>query len=132
VYAEQTYTQNFVSNVLVIQNPEYDIKGLVRKDLTMKYYNTSNCNFILKLGYIEVKETENIWLRYLTPYTLDIKQPYVKNTEIRTEGFPRETPTIITDFYFTTDLIDSYEKYPESVVSGLTKIGGILALVRIV
>jgi hypothetical protein len=29
-------------------------------------------------------------------------------------------------------LIDSYEKYPESFVSSFTKIGGILALVRIV
>ena len=36
------------------------------------------------------------------------------------------------NFIFPTDLVDSYEKYPESVVSGLTKIGGILALVRIV
>jgi hypothetical protein len=29
-------------------------------------------------------------------------------------------------------MIDTYEKYPESVVSGLTKIGGILALFAIV
>jgi hypothetical protein len=35
-------------------------------------------------------------------------------------------------FLFRTNLIDSYEKYPESVVSGLSRIGGILALVRIV
>jgi hypothetical protein len=40
-------------------------------------------------------------------------------------------PTIITKFFFKSNLIDSYDKYPESVVSGLTKIGGILALVRI-
>jgi hypothetical protein len=39
---------------------------------------------------------------------------------------------IVTQFFFPTNLIDSYDKYPESVVSGLTKIGGILALVRIV
>ena len=45
---------------------------------------------------------------------------------------PFETPSVGTSFQFTTDLTDSYEKYPESVVSGLTKIGGILALVRIV
>ena len=38
---------------------------------------------------------------------------------------PFETPSVGTSFIFTTDLTDSYEKYPESVVSGLTKIGGI-------
>ena len=37
-----------------------------------------------------------------------------------------------TEFSFRTTLIDSYEKYPETVVSGLTKIGGMLALVRLV
>jgi hypothetical protein len=39
---------------------------------------------------------------------------------------------IKTEFVFPTSLIDSYEKYPESVVTGLTKIGGIIALIRIV
>jgi len=48
------------------------------------------------------------------------------------ELYPIKIPLLNTNFYFTTALIDSYEKYPESIVSGLTKIGGILALVRIV
>jgi hypothetical protein len=43
-----------------------------------------------------------------------------------------DEPKIFTEFYLSTNLIDSYSKYPESVLSGLTKIGGILALVRIV
>ena len=35
-------------------------------------------------------------------------------------------------FSFRSAEIDYFEKYPETLVSGLTKIGGILALVRIV
>jgi hypothetical protein len=84
------------------------------------------------LGYFEAKYTENIWLRYLTPYKLDIKSPLVKDIEMINEENPTGIPIIRTFFIFTTDLIDSYEKYPESVVSGLTKIGGMLALFRIV
>jgi hypothetical protein len=44
----------------------------------------------------------------------------------------RSDISIETFFEFSTNLIDSYERYPESIVSGLTKIGGLLALLKIV
>jgi hypothetical protein len=67
----------------------------------------------------------------LTKYNLDIKSPFVKNFEVHNDGV--QGPVYIAIFFsFPTNIVDSYEKYPESVVTGLTKIGGILALVRIV
>ena len=71
-------------------------------------------------------------LRDLAPYSLNNKSFFVKNIEMENLTYSLGKPLIVTDFYLSTDLIDSYYKYPESVVSGLTKIGGILALVRIV
>lgn len=56
--------------------------------------------------------------------------PYVQNVE--TIEVRRSDIAIETIFEFSTNLIDSYEKYPESIVSGLTKIGGLLALLKIV
>ena len=85
----------------------------------------------MKLGNFEAKETENIWLGYHAPLKLDIRSPFVKDIELEND-FISDTIIVQTFFYFTSNLIDSYEKYPESVVSGLTKVGGILALVRIV
>ena len=96
------------------------------------FMNSTYSEFNLKLGYFESKETENIWVRQLTPYTQDMKTPFVKNIDMEYVEIPLATPQLYTNFIFATALIDSYEKYPESVVSGLTKIGGILALVRIV
>ena len=116
---------------MVINNFEYDITGLVTKTYYKTFYNPSNSKFNLKLGYFEAKETENIWLRHLRPYRRDMRQIFVKNIEML-EGFYYPGRVVNTEFFFSTDLIDSYEKYPESLMSGLTKIGGILALVRIV
>ena len=81
---------------------------------------------------MEAIESENIWLRYLEPYKQHMKQPFVKTIEIDSFNSPFITPRLLTMFSFRTNLIDYYEKYPESVMSGLSKIGGILALVRIV
>ena len=59
-----------------------------------------------------------------------MKSPFVQNVE--TIEVRRSDIAIETIFEFRTNLIDSYEKYPESIVSGLTKIGGLLALLKIV
>jgi hypothetical protein len=59
-----------------------------------------------------------------------MKSPFVKNVE--TMELRRLDISIETFFEFSTNLINSYERYPESIVSGLTKIGGLLALLKIV
>jgi hypothetical protein len=61
-----------------------------------------------------------------------MKSPYVKNINARDIRFSDNANRTFTEFSFRTAVIESYTKYPESVVSGLTKIGGILALLRIV
>jgi hypothetical protein len=86
----------------------------------------------VSLGYLEAKESENIWLSYLSPYKLVRKSPFVKNFNVKEGEYNIDSNRTRTEFSFKTALIDSYEKYPETVVSGLTKIGGILALVRLV
>jgi hypothetical protein len=98
--------------------------------LLIEFGNSKANKLELNLGYFEAKESDNIWLRYLTPYKEYIKALFVKNFLLKQPESARIF--IRTDFSFPTFLIDSYEKYPESVVSGLTKIGGILALVKIV
>ena len=60
-----------------------------------------------------------------------MRQPFIK--DIEAQGFELlNTYSAKTFFNFPKNLIDSFEKYPESLVSGLTKIGGILAFIRIV
>ena len=70
-------------------------------------------------------------MRYLKPYKIDVRQPFVNYIEAIGYDIPG-TYKASTMFSFHTTLVNSYEKYPESLVSGLTNIGGILALVRIV
>jgi hypothetical protein len=60
-----------------------------------------------------------------------VRQPFVDYIDTQGFNIPGTNRTI-TVFIFPTTLVNSYEKYPESLVSGLTKIGGIFALVRIV
>jgi hypothetical protein len=69
----------FDTITLSIQNLEYDITGLVSKNVYKEIYNINYTTLNVKLGYFEAKESENIWLRYLTPYTQDLKSPFVKN-----------------------------------------------------
>ena len=63
-----------------------------------------------------------------------MRQPFVNDIEASVLKIPNGIGkhTVRTFFSFRTNLVDSYEKYPESVILGLTKIGGILAFVRIV
>jgi len=72
-----------------------------------------------KLGNLEAKETDNIWQSNHAPYKLDLRSPFVKNIELEHKGL--DTLYSETRFFFPTDLIDTYEKYPESVMSGLAK-----------
>jgi hypothetical protein len=60
-----------------------------------------------------------------------VRQPFIKDIEVQSFEF-FDTYSAKTLFKFPKNLVDSYEKYPESLVTGLSKIGGILALVRIV
>jgi hypothetical protein len=76
--------------------------------------------------------TENIWPSFFSPYKLVRKSPFVKYFNVIEYEYIKEINMTYTEFSFRSPFIDSYERYPESVVSGLTKIGGILAFVRIV
>jgi hypothetical protein len=79
VYATQAFSQNFVGISLNIENLEYGNTGLVSKNVEKLGSIYVPNSFHIKLGNFEAKETENIWLRYLTPYTQDLKSPFVKN-----------------------------------------------------
>jgi hypothetical protein len=54
----------------------------------------------------EAKESENIWLRFITPYTVNMKSPYVKNVAVK--DLSDKEMSIDLLFLFSTDLIDSY------------------------
>ena len=127
----QVYSQWYLDSWLFVENIEYDVRGLVTENLmsSVKYPNAS-AEIKVKLGIFEAKESENIWLRYITPYTVNMKSPFVKNIDVK--DLRDKEISIDLLFVFSTNLIDCYEKYPESVVSGLTKIGGLLALFKIV
>ena len=71
-------------------------------------------------------------MRYLKTYKMDKRQPFVNDIDAHGYNIPNEQHIASTIFSFPTTLVDSYEKYPESLVSGLTQIGGILALFKIV
>jgi len=86
VYTTQTFSKEYVSISLKIENLEYDITGVVSKSLEKFGSKYLPNNFIIKLGNFEAKETENIWLRYLKTYKLDLKSPFVKNIELVNRG----------------------------------------------
>ena len=85
-YTTQTFSQRYLSIALKIENLEYDRTGVVSKSLEKFGSKYLSNNFDIKIGNFEAKETENIWTRYLKPYKLDMKSPFVKNIELKNNG----------------------------------------------
>jgi hypothetical protein len=58
---------------MFIDNLDYDMTGLVSTELIQEFGYSNYSNLEVKLGYFEAKESDNIWLRYLTPLKQDMK-----------------------------------------------------------